>query len=141
MIHIFVFGWAMEYVFFLFGAMERSTIVQIAKHRLACPTLGLTAVSPGFVLVAHFSQRRLPAQRGVIVAAILQLLIIALNAVSRHRVQNTEIIRCGDVSKSPVNLHWSHMILYFALLLFGLGVAAWMVAKIAAIGRKNAAAS
>ncbi len=125
---------------YIFGAMERATMEQIAKHPLVYLTFGLTAVSPGFVLVALFTQRRIPAGRGVFAAAILQLLVLALNAASRQWVQNAELFRYGDVSKLPVNIQWSPMILFLALFLLGLGVAAWMVAKIAAAERKSAAA-
>ncbi|MCL5020156.1 MAG: hypothetical protein M1339_00525 [Bacteroidetes bacterium] len=95
---------------YIFGVMERSTIVQVAKDPLVYLIFTLTAVSPGFVLATLLTQTWLSTKRGVMAASILQVLFIALNAISRQWVQSTEIFRYEDVSKLPVNLQWGPMI-------------------------------
>ncbi len=125
---------------YVFGAMEKSTVAEIVKHPVFTLLFGLTAVSPGIVFLILLVGRKGLTKKSVIAAALLQLIVLSLNAVSRQWVQNTEISRYEDVAALPVNTQWSPMIIFLILFLFGIGVVGWMVAKIIAVEKKAASA-
>ncbi len=123
---------------YIFGAMDKSVIAEVTAHPLIYFLFGLTAVSPGFVLVTLFVQRKGLKKGGVILATVLQVVTLSLNAVSRQWVQNVEIFRYEDISKLPVNTQWSPMIVFLILFVIGLAVVGWMIAKIAAVEKQAA---
>ncbi|MCL5020706.1 MAG: hypothetical protein M1339_03395 [Bacteroidetes bacterium] len=118
---------------YIFGALEKSTLDELAKYPLAYFVFGLTAVSPGFVFVVLFTQRKGLKKKAIILASILQVAVLSLNAISRQWVQNVEIFRYQDVSRLPVSIQWSPMIVFLVLFVIGLAVVGWMAAKIAAV--------
>ncbi len=126
---------------YIFGAMEKSTLSAITSYPVVYLLFGLTAVSPGFVWVALLIARKRLTKGTVILASILQVVVLTLNAVSRQWVQNVEIFRYEDLSGLPVNTQWSPMILFLILFVIGLAVVGWMIAKIAAVEKQAAKVS
>lgn len=118
---------------YIFGALDKATLSEIAKNPLASLIFSITAISPGFVLLLLFAQRGAPTKRVVIFASGFQAVVLSLNAVSRQWVQNIEIFAYEDVSKLPVNIQWSPMITFLLLFVLGLAVVGWMIAKIIAV--------
>jgi hypothetical protein len=126
---------------YIFGELEKSTFLEVFRYPVVYMLFALTAISPGFVLLVLFRQRKLMTKGGIILASALQVLVISLNAVSRQWVQNVEIFRYEDVSRLPVNTQWSPMIVFLILFVLGLGVVGWMIAKIAAVEKEASKAS
>ncbi len=120
---------------YIFGTLYQHTKSQVWQNPLMVAIFGLTAVSPGAVRLALLLQQRMLNRRLVIAAGVAQLVVIALNAISRQWVQNVEISRFENVSSLPVNIQWSPMIVFLLLFVLGFAVVAWMIAKIVSVER------
>jgi hypothetical protein len=90
----------------------------------------LTAIGPGLPWLLILAQRHGVTKKLALITGLAQLVVLALNAVSRQMVQNTELNSFLDVTAEPVNLQWSPLILFLVLFVVGLGVVAWMISKI-----------
>ncbi len=126
---------------YIFGAMEKSTLAEIAGHPAVYLLFGLTAMSPGLVFLSLLTQRKGLKKEGVILASVLQVVVLSLNAVSRQWVQNLEIFRYENIARLPVETQWSPMIVFLVLFVAGIAVVGWMIAKIAAVEKHAANAS
>nr|BAL58465.1 hypothetical protein HGMM_OP2C015 [Candidatus Acetothermum autotrophicum] len=62
--------------------------------------------------------------------ALAQFGLLGLNAISRQILQNIELSKFFDVTAEPVNLQLSPLIVFLVLFVLGLGVVAWMIAKV-----------
>jgi hypothetical protein len=93
------------------------------------PLTGLTALSPGLVWLLIAAQRRGITQTMALLTALAQVVVLALNGISRQIVQNAELRRFVDVSDAPVNIQWSPLVLFLILFVAGLGAVAWMVTQ------------
>lgn len=123
---------------YMYHLLERGIVLEAVRHPFMNFIFNLTAVSPGAVLIVLYTMRKGLKQRIVILAAILQVVVLSLNAVSRQWMQNFEVFRYEDVSKLPVNIQWSPMIVFLILFVIGLAVVGWMIAKIAAVEKEAA---
>ncbi len=70
-------------------------------------------------------------------AFVLQIVALALNAVSRQIVQNVELKPFTDVAAEQVNMQWSPLILFLVLFVAGLGVLFWMLSKVVEANRRG----
>lgn len=70
-------------------------------------------------------------------AMVLQVVALALNAVSRQIVQNVELKPFVDVAAEPVKLQLSPLVLFLVLFVAGLGVLFWMLAKVVEANRRG----
>jgi hypothetical protein len=123
---------------YIFGAIDNYTLDRLHSNPIMYAVFVLTAISPGLAWIAMFLQRN-GMKRGItIMAASGQLVVLTLNAISRQWVQNTELLRYQDVSKGTVNMQWSPMIIFLVLFVVGLGVVAWMIAKVMAVEKAAA---
>ncbi len=129
---------------YIFWALDKFTLDHAGNSPVMILIFLLTAISPGAPWVALLMMRVrinsniLPSRKGsALIAAIGQLVVITLNAVSRQWVQNTELSRYRDVSKEVVNTQWSPMIIFLTLFVIGLGVVGWMIAKIMAVEKTS----
>ncbi|HXF48453.1 MAG TPA: hypothetical protein VNL73_03375 [Verrucomicrobiae bacterium] len=100
----------------------------------------LTAIGPGLVWVCLWLFRKSVSKRAALLVALMQLVVLALNAVSRQLVQNLELKQFLDVTAEPVKMQLSPIALFLLLFIFGVGVVVWMVRKIIAVEGKPAAA-
>jgi hypothetical protein len=100
----------------------------------------LTAVSPGLVWICLWFFRKSISKRTALLVALVQFVVLALNAVSRQVVQNLELGQFLDVTAEPVKMQLSPIILFLLLFVFGIAVVVWMVRKIIAVEGKPAAA-
>ena len=66
--------------------------------------------------------------------ALVQFVVLAVNAVSRQVVQNIELKPYLDVAAQPTNTQWSAVVVFLVLFVAGLGVVAWMVSQAARAG-------
>ena len=151
-------GWAVKFAFIFFtlgmiwfaltgswyitGELDKFTLESVINSPEITALFILTALSPGapwLVLLLMFLKVRsnlLPSKRLVTISALAQFVVITLNAISRQWVQNTELLRYYNVTKEVVNTQWSPMIVFLILFVTGLGVVAWMIAKVAAVERQ-----
>src|SRR3989338_5663870 len=100
-----------------------------------------TAICPGLAWLLILAQRKGVARSIAAFTGIAQVGVLAINAVSRQIVQNTELKKYIDVSAEQVNMQWSPMITFLVLFVEGLGVVVWMVSKVVAAERKITAQS
>ncbi len=96
----------------------------------------LTAVAPALVWLTILAQRGGVTRRMALVTGLLQVAVLALNAVSRQVVQNTELRRFVDVTAERVSIQWSPLVLFLILFVCGLVVVGWMVGKAIEAGRQ-----
>jgi hypothetical protein len=89
----------------------------------------LTALSPALPWLAIAAARRGVTPARVLVAGLLQVVVLALNAASRQVVQNAELRRALDVTAERLNIQWSPLILFLVLFVAGLIVVGWMIGK------------
>jgi hypothetical protein len=93
---------------------------------------GVTAVAPLVPAVWLWLRREeLPSRGGAALVALLQFLVLGVNAASRQVVQNLELKPYLDVAAQPTNVQWSAVVVFLLLFVAGLGVVAWMVAQVA----------
>lgn len=118
---------------YIFGTIDKYTLDQLHGNPFMYLIFLLTAISPALVWIALFLQRKNPRKNFTNLAAIGQVVVLSLNAVSRQWVQNTELSRYRDVSKEIVNTQWSPMIIFLIVFVIGLCIVAWMIAKIMAV--------
>lgn len=122
---------------YFFGALGAEIRSMLLGSPLMILTV-LTALSPGFpwILTALGSSRE---TRGLVsVTAVAQYGVLALNAVSRQIVQNAELAPSLDVTRQPVNLQLSPLIVFLVLFVAGLAVVGWMVVQAVKAGRHPA---
>ena len=121
---------ALTGTWYVFGTWSE----QIKQLMFSSPTVILTyatAITPGAVwllMLFRWRSGKIVKTCSIVLPA-LQLIILALNAVSRQIVQNAEIGVYYDVSAEQVNMQWSPMILFLVLLVAGVGVIIWMLKK------------
>lgn len=124
------------YVFGTWGADVRTLMFGGGLLILA----GLTAVSPALPWLAILAQRAGVTPALALVTGLLQVVVLALNAISRQVVQNAELRRFLDVTAERLNIQWSPLVLFLILFVAGLGVVAWMVMQAVHANRQPAAA-
>lgn len=90
---------------------------------------GLTAVAPALPWLAILAQRANVTPALALATGLLQVVVLALNAISRQVVQNAELRRFLDVTAERVNMQWSPLVLFLLLFVAGLVVVGWMVAQ------------
>ncbi len=135
---------------YVFGAMPETGRDALAAGGWRLVT-ALTAVAPGLVwlailIVARRAARAAagagptPGRAAGILTLGAQLVVLALNAVSRQVAQNGELAPHLDVAAGRVNTQLGPLVLFVALFVAGLGVVVWMLrqAAAAAAGRRRA---
>ncbi len=118
---------------YIFGTLDKFTLDRLRDNPIMLIAFIATAISPELVWIFMAIQRKGVQKSFAILAAISQLLVLTLNAISRQWVQNTEISRYRDVSAEMVRTQWSPMIIFLVLFVIGLGVVGWMISKIVSI--------
>ncbi|GAB4128270.1 MAG: hypothetical protein Kow0040_02820 [Thermogutta sp.] len=95
------------------------------------PLTVLTAVSP-VLPVAVLTLFRNRAADVVAAGAVggSQIVVLALNAVSRQVVQNLEIAPYGKVWEVPQSPDWGPMVLFLVTFVLGVAVIGWMLAQV-----------
>ncbi len=125
------------YVFLAMAATSRAAL-------MGGPLVALTAVtalSIGLPWLLILAQRRGITRPLAILTGLAQFGVLALNAISRQVVQNTEIGRYVDVSAQQVNLQLTPLLVFLLLFVLGLGVVLWMIGKVIAASRPAPAQS
>ena len=99
----------------------------------------LTGAAPGLpwllILVAGrwLTEKRLAA----VAIALGQLGVLGINAISRQIVQNVNLAQFWDVSKQPVDVQWSPLVMFLVVFVLGLVVLGWMIAQVMQCAAKN----
>lgn len=97
----------------------------------------LTAAGPALPWLAILAQRGGVTSGLALITGLLQVVVLALNAISRQVVQNTELRRFADVTAERLNFQWSPLVLFLLLFVCGLIVVGWMVGKAIEAGRQT----
>jgi len=71
--------------------------------------------------------------------AFVMFLAVGANAIVRQEVQNLRLAEYVNFAAEPVNTQLSPLILFLVLFVAGLGVLAWMVAKVVQVNRRETA--
>lgn len=95
----------------------------------------LTAISPGLPWLLIVLQRNRPVRWLSALVGIAQFGVVALNATSRQWLQNVELAPYADLAARPVDLQTSALIVFLILFAIGLGISAWMIAKVVQTNR------
>ncbi|MCL5268424.1 MAG: hypothetical protein M1469_10025 [Bacteroidetes bacterium] len=133
-----VFVFAAMGSWYIFGTLGKPVLDQLNHSPVMYFVFALTAISPGLVWIVMLAQRKSVRRNATIAAAVLQLVVLTLNAISRQWVQNEEIFKFERVSELPVRVQWSPLIVFLLLFVAGLAVVGWMVTKIVAVERSEA---
>jgi hypothetical protein len=129
---------------YIIGALDKFTLESVINSPLIIVLFILTALSPGapwlalLLMFVRVKSNLLPSKSLITISTIAQFVVIALNAISRQWVQNTELLQYRDITKEVVNTQWSPMIIFLCLFVVGLGVVAWMIAKVMAVEKTAA---
>lgn len=89
----------------------------------------LAAISPGlpFLLIIYQARKHQVTRFLAIITGLAQFGVLALNAISRQIVQNTELRRYFDTTTEKVNIQWSPLIIFLLLFVFGVTLVIWMI--------------
>jgi hypothetical protein len=93
----------------------------------------LTGASPWLVPALLWLGRNKDLTRvAAVVIALAQLVVLAVNAISRQFVQNIELGRLFQpgVSAQPVAVDWGPMVMFLVTFVAGVGVLVWMFAQL-----------
>ncbi len=115
---------------YIFGALRPEIRQAMLAQRPILLLAALTAVAPGAVwlLLVRASQtlhRTLAWGVGA-----MQFVVLALNAITRQWVQNTELSGFFDPAALRVQTQWSPLIVFLVIFALALGVVAWMVSQV-----------
>ncbi|MHA2621729.1 MAG: hypothetical protein V2G42_09230 [bacterium JZ-2024 1] len=80
-----------------------------------------SAFQPPPLLLLMFSRGR-ASTRFAVAIAVSQFDVLALNAISRQRVQNLELSPVLDLTAEPVHLQLNPLIVFLVLFVAGLAV-------------------
>jgi len=96
----------------------------------------LTAVSPGVVwLILLLAARQKAGRFLVFAAALAQIVVLALNAVSRQVVQNLNLAGYLDLAREPGPVELGPLVMFLAVFVMGLAVVVWMLREASAAMR------
>ncbi|MDW8368114.1 MAG: hypothetical protein RMK49_19910, partial [Abditibacteriales bacterium] len=103
---------------YLFGTLRPDVRAAAQADPRILTLFTLTAVSPGIVWLLLWRAAKWRAG-DVFGAAAAQVIVLALNAMSRQWVQNVELAPFFDPAQLTVKTQWSPMIAFLALLVVG----------------------
>jgi len=125
-----VIGFALTGSWYVFGTWPEEVRAEMMRGPMRVLT-GLTALGPGLPwLLILWQWRRGGTRARAAATALAQVLVLALNAISRQIVQNVELRGFLDVTAEPVHIQWSPLILFLLLFVAGLGVVAWLLGQL-----------
>lgn len=90
----------------------------------------LTGALPGVVLVLVWWRRNRPSAGGAAWVFAGQLLVLALNAVSRQALQNRELDPYFNPHLEQATTQWSTLPLFLVVFVATLGFVAWMLVRV-----------
>jgi hypothetical protein len=107
---------------------------ELRKTMFAWPLIVLTVLTgmaTGLPWIMIVTEKLCPAKRPLVAGIFLsQVVVLAINAVSRQVVQNINIGAAFDVFSQKIDVQWGPMIMFLILFVLGLGVLAWMIAQV-----------
>lgn len=114
---------------YIFGAMRPAIRQAMFSQQPILPLATLTAVAPTVVwLLLYRGSRTLrPALAWGVGGA--QFAVLALNAISRQWVQNTELAQFFDPAALRVETQWSPLVVFLVFFALALSVVGWMVSQ------------
>ena len=120
---------------YVFGSWPKE-VFQYMWSGWRLPLTILTGASPALVLIVLFIiwSRGLSPLTAVL-AGVAQLVVIALNAVSRQIVQNIELAHYAPVWKIPEKPDWGPMALFLGTFAVGTLVLVWMLQQLVRVHR------
>ena len=121
---------------YIFGALRP----EVRTLLFGGPLVVLTALGPGLPWLLILLAARGGLTRGLaLLTGLAQFGVLALNAVSRQIVQNTELAPYLDVTAEQVNPQWSPLIVFLVLFVAGLGVTGGMIRQVVKAHRQPVA--
>jgi hypothetical protein len=115
---------------YIFGALRSDIRQAMFAQRPILLLAALTAVAPGIVwlLLVRASQTLHRAQAWAMGA--MQFVVLALNAITRQWVQNTELAGFYDPAAARVQTQWAPLIVFLVLFALAISVVGWMVSQV-----------
>jgi hypothetical protein len=130
---VFAIG-GFPYIFVATPDAVRSAIMAPPHLLFAVLAMALPVVAAALVVLGARAGQGLAW-----LAALVMFLAVGANAIVRQVVQNLRLAEFVDVAAEPVNTQLSPLILFLLLFVAGLGVVAWMVAKVVQVNRRETA--
>lgn len=130
---VFAIG-GFPYIFVATPEAIRAALMSPPHLFFALGAMGLPLLA---ALMVIFGARGGPGLAWLI--AVLAFLAIGVNAIVRQIVQNLRLAPYIDFAAEPVNMQLSPLLLFLVLFVAGLGVIAWMVAKVVQVNRREVA--
>jgi hypothetical protein len=115
---------------YIFGALRPEIRQAMLAQRPILLLTALTAVAPGgvWLLLVRASQTLHRSQAWAMGA--MQFVVLALNAITRQWVQNTELAGFYDPAAARVQTQWAPLIVFLVLFALALSVVGWMVSQV-----------
>ncbi|HVH30043.1 MAG TPA: hypothetical protein VNA31_00050, partial [bacterium] len=115
---------------YIFGALRPEIRQAMLAQKPILLLAALTAVAPGIVwlLLVRTSQTLDRTQAWAVGA--MQFVVLALNAITRQWVQNTELAGFFDPAALRVQTQWTPLIVFLILFALSLSVVGWMVSQV-----------
>lgn len=115
---------------YIFSTMNHEVLEAIKSDSLVTLLFIVTSVSVFFPWLIILIRKRSFSNRTAILLAILQFLVLTLNALSRQWVQDFEVAKIVDIHRETIAIQWSSMIPFLVIFILGAGVLFWMIKKI-----------
>jgi hypothetical protein len=91
----------------------------------------ITAVVPGLPWFFIVTEKRCPAKRSLVAGiALAQVIVLAVNTVSRQVVQNLNLALVYNVFEQKTDVQWGPMAMFLVAFVIGVGVVAWMLMQV-----------
>jgi phage shock protein PspC (stress-responsive transcriptional regulator) len=92
--------------------------------------MGITALSPIIPLILILQKHQNITKSNTILIAAMQLIVIALNAISRQVIQNLQLLPFLDVTKEKVSPQINIMLIFLITFVTGIGIIVYMIKQI-----------
>lgn len=115
---------------YIFGTFQRDILDAIKTDPLIHGLFIITGLSTLTPLLLMILKKAKITKAVAFVLAVLQFIVLTLNALSRQWVQDFSIAKIVDMNREPVITQWSSMIPFLIIFAIGAAVIFWMLKKI-----------
>jgi hypothetical protein len=132
------FGAAGAWYVFVTWADDVKTLMLSGPYLILTILTALSMALPWAILLYAGIKKEISQTLGISLI-VTQVLVLALNGISRQIVQNAELAHYFDVTAEKVNIQWSPMIVFLVLFVLGAALIIWMIRQAILSAGKSAA--